>query len=209
MRLPAARLGRLARRGARRGGVCQPHRQAVRRLRHHARFVSLGQSDHGRGAAQRGEVRLLPRLRLAATREGARRHISRSWSSAPTAPSPWTCATTRRRTLFLKEHGLEEGKFLCCIPRCRNTPYWKIKDRATPSTKRSTRATKAMKEHDHAPLREAIVAVVRQTPMKVLVCPEDAEPDGDRQGDARGQAARRRESASRRGGQTTGSPTKR
>ena len=31
-----------------------------------------------------------------------------------------------------------------------------------------------MKEHDHAPLREAIVAVVRETPMKVLVCPEDA-----------------------------------
>src|SRR6186997_458454 len=28
---------------------------------------------------------------------------------------------------FLKEHGLEKGKFLCCIPRYRNTPYWKIK----------------------------------------------------------------------------------
>jgi hypothetical protein len=31
-----------------------------------------------------------------------------------------------------------------------------------------------MKEHDHAPLREAIVAVVRETKMKVLVCPEDS-----------------------------------
>jgi len=31
----------------------------------------------------------------------------------------------------------------------------------------------AMKEHDHAPLREAIVAVTRQTPLKVLLCPED------------------------------------
>src|SRR5206468_149699 len=30
-----------------------------------------------------------------------------------------------------------------------------------------------MKEHDHAPLRDAITAVVRQTPLKVLVCPED------------------------------------
>ena len=30
-----------------------------------------------------------------------------------------------------------------------------------------------MKEHDHAPLRAAIVAVARQTRMKVLVCPED------------------------------------
>lgn len=31
-----------------------------------------------------------------------------------------------------------------------------------------------MKEHDHAPLREAIIAVVRETPLKVLLCPEDA-----------------------------------
>ena len=30
-----------------------------------------------------------------------------------------------------------------------------------------------MKEHDHAPLREAIVAVARRTALKVLVCPED------------------------------------
>ena len=30
-----------------------------------------------------------------------------------------------------------------------------------------------MKEHDHAPLRDAIIAVTRQTGMKVLVCPED------------------------------------
>jgi polysaccharide pyruvyl transferase WcaK-like protein len=30
-----------------------------------------------------------------------------------------------------------------------------------------------MKEHDHAPLREAVIAVTRQTPMKVLLCPED------------------------------------
>jgi len=30
-----------------------------------------------------------------------------------------------------------------------------------------------MKEHDHAPLREAIVQVVRETKLKVLLCPED------------------------------------
>ena len=30
-----------------------------------------------------------------------------------------------------------------------------------------------MKEHDHAPLREAIAAVTRETDMKVLVCCED------------------------------------
>lgn len=74
---------------------------------------------------------------------------------------------------FLKANGLEEGKFLCCIPRYRNTPYWKIKPNV-PLDERKDARNQAMKEHDLAPLREAIVAVVRETPMKVLVCPEDA-----------------------------------
>ena len=73
---------------------------------------------------------------------------------------------------FLQAHGLEEGKFLCCIPRLRYTPYWKIKPGVAFDEKKHTR-NEAMKEHDHAPLREAIIAVTRQTPMKVLVCPED------------------------------------
>lgn len=74
---------------------------------------------------------------------------------------------------FLRAHQLEEGKFLCCIPRLRNTPYWKIKPGVQFDERKHAR-NEAMKEHDLAPLREAIAAVVRQTPMKVLVCPEDA-----------------------------------
>ena len=74
---------------------------------------------------------------------------------------------------FLKANGLEEGKFLCCIPRYRNTPYWKIKKGVAFDEKKHAR-NEAMKEHDLAPLREAIVQVVKQTEMKVLVCPEDA-----------------------------------
>ncbi|MES2595968.1 MAG: polysaccharide pyruvyl transferase family protein [Verrucomicrobiota bacterium] len=74
---------------------------------------------------------------------------------------------------FLKEHQLEQGKFLCCIPRYRNTPYWKIKKGQAFDEKKHAR-NEAMKEHDLAPLREAIVQVVKQTDMKVLVCPEDA-----------------------------------
>lgn len=30
-----------------------------------------------------------------------------------------------------------------------------------------------MKEHDHAPLRDAITKIVKQTDLKVLICPED------------------------------------
>ncbi len=74
---------------------------------------------------------------------------------------------------FLKANDLEEGKFLCVLSRLRFTPYWKIKPNVPFSQVKHDRNEK-MKEHDHAPLREAIVAVVRQTPLKILLCPEDA-----------------------------------
>jgi hypothetical protein len=74
---------------------------------------------------------------------------------------------------FLKANKLEEGKFLCCIPRYRNTPFWKIKPGYAFDEKKHAR-NEEMKEHDLAPLRQAIVEVVKQTDMKVLVCPEDA-----------------------------------
>jgi hypothetical protein len=74
---------------------------------------------------------------------------------------------------FLKANDLDEGKFLCCIPRYRNTPYWKIKPGYAFDEKKHAR-NEEMKEHDLAPLRQAIVEVVKQTDMKVLVCPEDA-----------------------------------
>ena len=76
-------------------------------------------------------------------------------------------------TTFLREHGLEDGKFMCVIPRTRFTPYWEIKSRNTPFDAQRDARNQAMKEHDNAPLREAIVAVVRQTGMKILICPED------------------------------------
>ncbi|MCB1063307.1 MAG: polysaccharide pyruvyl transferase family protein [Verrucomicrobiae bacterium] len=72
---------------------------------------------------------------------------------------------------FLSENGLEEGKFLCCIPRLRYTPYWTIKKVAFDEVKHAR--NEAMKEHDHAQLRQAVIEVVRQTDLKVLLCPED------------------------------------
>jgi polysaccharide pyruvyl transferase WcaK-like protein len=73
---------------------------------------------------------------------------------------------------FLKENGLEPGKFLCVLSRLRFTPYWKIKGTAFDDKKHAR--NEVMKEHDHAPIRRAIEAVVRETPMKILLCPEDA-----------------------------------
>lgn len=73
---------------------------------------------------------------------------------------------------FLREHGLEPGRFLCCIPRYRWTPYWTIHaDR--PVDRMKQERNEACRERDHAWLRGAIEAVVRSTGMKVLVCCED------------------------------------
>jgi hypothetical protein len=77
-----------------------------------------------------------------------------------------------RATAFLKANGLEDGQFLCCIPRLRFTPYWTIhKERAMDPVKHAR--NEALKEHDHAPHRQAIIEVLRQTKLKVLICPED------------------------------------
>lgn len=77
-------------------------------------------------------------------------------------------------TAFLAKHSLEEGKFVCVIPRLRYTPYWKIRGtEMTEEQRRRAARNAAMAEHDHAPLREAITAVTRATNFKVLVCPED------------------------------------
>ncbi len=77
-------------------------------------------------------------------------------------------------TAFLAGHGLEEGQFLCVIPRLRYTPYWTIPSKKAAFDPVRQRRNEEMQEHDHAPLRQAIVAVARQTSLKVLVCPEDA-----------------------------------
>lgn len=72
---------------------------------------------------------------------------------------------------FLSENGLEEGKFLCCIPRLRYTPYWTIKNVSFDEVKHAR--NEEMKEHDHAPHREAIKKVLENTDLKILLCPED------------------------------------
>ena len=72
---------------------------------------------------------------------------------------------------FLAAHDLEPGQFLCCIPRLRYTPYWLI--RHTPKDEKRHAYNEAKKVADHAPLLAAINAVVRETKLKILLCPED------------------------------------
>jgi polysaccharide pyruvyl transferase WcaK-like protein len=74
---------------------------------------------------------------------------------------------------FLFAHQLEEGKFMCVIPKYRYTPYWLIPSKNRPIHPAKDAINKAMKEHDHKALREAIIAIVEQTDLKVLIVPED------------------------------------
>lgn len=74
---------------------------------------------------------------------------------------------------FLNKNNLEEGKFLCCIPHHRNTPVWLHPHKNKPFDPIKNDQNEKMKEHDHLPLREAIIAVVRNTDKKILICNED------------------------------------
>jgi hypothetical protein len=78
-----------------------------------------------------------------------------------------------RASAFLAAHDLSPGRFLCCLSRLRYTPYWTIPGDSRPLDPAREARNQAMKEHDHLPLREAIIAVVRSTGLKVLLCPED------------------------------------
>lgn len=74
---------------------------------------------------------------------------------------------------FLKANGLEDGKFLCCIARLRYTPYWNIPAKKAILDEQKHARNEAMKEHDCKPLRDAIISVVKNTDLKILLCPED------------------------------------
>lgn len=79
-----------------------------------------------------------------------------------------------RAVTFLAEVGLTPGEFIAVVPRLRYTPYHRMKsvtwDRE--HIRRVERVNAEKAELDHAKLREAMIAWVRGTGHKVLVCPE-------------------------------------
>lgn len=75
-------------------------------------------------------------------------------------------------TRLLEQHRLEQGQFLCAVPRLRWTPYWEIRpERTRPNPERSA-VNEAFADRDHAKMRHAIVAWVTQTRRKVFLVPE-------------------------------------
>jgi polysaccharide pyruvyl transferase WcaK-like protein len=78
-----------------------------------------------------------------------------------------------RADAFLRDHRLEPGRFACFVPRLRWTPYWKEGRAMAPEVIREREAVNDRhRETDHAKLRTAIVAWVRETGGKALLCPE-------------------------------------
>ncbi len=77
---------------------------------------------------------------------------------------------------FLAENKLETNKFICVIPRLRYTPYHLFNANKNgwneQRIKQVEETNEKYKEVDHAKLREAMIAYVRETGNKVLVCPE-------------------------------------
>ena len=77
---------------------------------------------------------------------------------------------------FLTENNLESKKFICAIPRLRVTPYYQFRPNnagwSDEKIKQVNELNEKKKEIDHAKLREAMIAWVRETGNKVLVCPE-------------------------------------
>ncbi len=80
----------------------------------------------------------------------------------------------KKAAAFLAANALEDGKFLCCISRFRYTPYWLTDKKGAVFSQQKHDRNEAMKENDHAPLRDAIIAVVRGSDFKILLCPEDS-----------------------------------
>lgn len=74
---------------------------------------------------------------------------------------------------YRRTHGLEEGRFICVIPRLRYTPYYRIRNTPrTPGDDVRDAINARTTETDHAKLRELIVTYVRETGHKVMACAE-------------------------------------
>ncbi|WP_199337563.1 MULTISPECIES: polysaccharide pyruvyl transferase family protein [unclassified Nostoc] len=73
---------------------------------------------------------------------------------------------------LLKEYDLKEGSFLCAVPRLRWTPYWEIYPETEKPNPPKSAINEAFAYPDHAKLREAIIAWVTETGMRVFLVPE-------------------------------------
>lgn len=91
----------------------------------------------------------------------------------PDAQLAMTLRDDAKAFAWLREHELEEGKFICVIPRLRYTPYYRVNqvDRV-PADDIKDSINDRTTEKDHAKVREMIIAYVKNTGNKVMACAE-------------------------------------
>ncbi len=82
-------------------------------------------------------------------------------------------ADDARAEALLRRFDLRPGKFLCCLPRYRQTPYWTITRKKAAFDPAKQALNDRLKDHDHAPHRAAIERLAHETDLKILLCPED------------------------------------
>jgi len=79
----------------------------------------------------------------------------------------------KRAQDWLRRIGVEEGKFICVLPRLRYTPYYRVKNLPRDEGDYEIDTINAKHaDRDHAPLRDLITLWVRETGLKVILCPE-------------------------------------
>lgn len=95
---------------------------------------------------------------------------------APDATFALEIHDDQKANKFIEANKLEAKKFICVIPRLRLTPYHKLRTNNAGWSEERIRKTDEInnkyKELDHAKVREAMIAWVRTTGNKVVVCPE-------------------------------------
>ena len=93
---------------------------------------------------------------------------------APDATFFMNITDDQKANQFLRDSKLTSQPFICAIPRLRYSPSYKFKDVDWSQERidKVERVNAATKEEDHAKLRKVMIAWVRQTGHKVLVCPE-------------------------------------
>lgn len=78
-----------------------------------------------------------------------------------------------RAERWLRRIGVEDGGYICVVPRLRYTPYYRVNNLPREEQDYALDAINALHaDRDHAPLRELITLWVRQTGRKVILCPE-------------------------------------
>lgn len=145
-------------------------------------FYGVGVTLDGEFASYPPATRdLVDHARFVYTRETASlRNLKTASARAPImgfAPDATFSVTLRNEAAaerYLQANNLKPGKFLVAIPRLRFTPYERIrKVNYSPDVlKHRTEINDRYKEADHAKLREAIIAWVRQTGNPALIAPE-------------------------------------